>query len=313
MQNFFSSHTFEENWWFILTVSNNVWHLYSRDEQPGSAQCRFLKVRTDGKDVYSMAYITSNPNELPFFGTNVGQLHMGASAAPGNLPITSLHRLIWLAFGPKEAQDETKRELFELPGRDFPTNLTTKVMRFEEEPKLPRKIEYYLPGYMDFVDKSRVHYPKPFDSGWLCAEFSTSATTNFQGLTIPLGFTVKGYRLAPDYRSPTGTVISSLISCRVEDVRGLSRTLQPRGTAKDIPVIDYRFQVAGSGGEGLKYTVKDEQWLTATNPKIKLIIAETKMKVWYYRVFHSQNAPVIVSALLLMLAVLLSLMFWHSK
>lgn len=154
-----------------------------------------------------------------------------------------------------------------------------------ESPHLPTKVTYRNDGVMrafDFTKKERMVFPapKPYDQGYLNAEYAALSMTNVADLRIPTKWTFTRYAIPPDARGKTSEqtngaqnfelVVRSVVA--VEDatveVVGMQTSFRPKFTGT-LNYLDRRFAYSNPAVINVLNTMSNGQWPEITASLIR--------------------------------------------
>lgn len=263
---------------FLLAVSGQVWKIVCVDTglrqivpeiTSSPSTFRHLKVYSDGLDCYGLHYYSSN-RAVPF-RPGPEDFDLGGSVAKGPVPADAGLKVLWMALASGYALDHSKDlvlphpwEAGYLPPRS--TNYQAVVERAVQPPRLPIKVVYRFPG--SFYDErgQLVSEPKPYDEGWVFAEYHVLRTTNCGSLTLPLSAIFQHFARKDRAYTKEDTRLVSDYSLHVVSALPTAPALAEPPVTGIITVRDYRFEESHPRVGPFTVSITNENWLPVDHP-----------------------------------------------
>ena len=218
----------------------------------------------DGRDTYAMTRFDKEMRPTRVLGpgnsvetsiiTNIALPDI-AEVNPGMIPSRgpSFHAFVWFSLASACYLDEAPKGRlgqiweYEDPERQYKeATMEAQVERLDSTLGLPSQVAFFSDGKYYAVKDGRsvvVDGKPPYNKGWTNAIYKVSQATNFQGLRIPLSFTLLRYVPKNGGRTAEELVVFEETIGRVTRV-SRSQDSSPFLPANELgrPVLDNRFR-----------------------------------------------------------------------
>lgn len=193
-----------------------------------------------------------------------------------------LTRTAWLGLGSAHYFNNTTNDAVLVPWCDWGMkgmmSYQWKMERLPELPHLPRKIDFHASEALWKREcDARIERPSrkfPFREGFLGGRFTTKATQEFEGMTIPTRFSLERYRV----RDNEGALLEYSDVWVTNLAAATPLTFRPK-ISRLTDVSDMRDSTPDRPRFGVIYQLTNDAWLAKDDPK-RLALVEAHKPVY---------------------------------
>ena len=253
---------------FEVSVKDDKWFIATKP-QPGSQPAVMARYEIGGENdtIYQVSYFAKKTLAL---NTAIGRIE--TATVPENYVGNQIAEL-WLAFASSHYLDGAKNgklkpvyHMIDPSMRNEGWEDTAQWKRFDGEPRLPQMVDYINEKNIGVNGGRRlfIPLPPPFGKKFTRASYTVDSITNIGGLTLPTGFSFKGYYVEWNSQ-PAELKVMRIVRATVTNVRtACERTNFIPTISEPTYIGDDRFARMPKPIAELTYMVTNGVW-PATN------------------------------------------------